>query len=171
MSTATAVIILNVLQRKIPQRLPKKLRTWEFLPFEWMHSLDPLDRLIKRVLNFFKVCCRGKAKTVNEQKHSESESLNHVDSHDTAGSHRMFMDYSRISPKLQESKGTVIPEAVEKKLEATGGWDVESGYGSRSVSELPSRIPTPNNSINSTPSQSVLSSRTPSLLNIEESKL
>ncbi len=36
-------IIINVLQKKIPQHLPDILRNWSFLP-EWMRSLDPIDR-------------------------------------------------------------------------------------------------------------------------------
>ncbi|KAF8791245.1 Sodium-dependent phosphate transport protein like [Argiope bruennichi] len=42
--------VINVLQRKRPSLLPLKLRDWSFLP-EWMHSLDPLDRVIGHI------CC------------------------------------------------------------------------------------------------------------------
>ncbi|GFS72415.1 hypothetical protein NPIL_691401 [Nephila pilipes] len=42
--------LVNVVQRRRPSLLPLRLRDWSFLP-EWMHSLDPLDRLISRV------CC------------------------------------------------------------------------------------------------------------------
>jgi len=41
-----AVIIVNVLQSKIPEKLPMKLRNWDFLPV-WMRSLDPIDRYYK----------------------------------------------------------------------------------------------------------------------------
>ncbi|KAF8788250.1 sodium-dependent phosphate transport protein 2B-like [Argiope bruennichi] len=44
------IVMINVLQRKRPSLLPLKLRDWSFLP-EWMHSLDPLDRIIGHV------CC------------------------------------------------------------------------------------------------------------------
>ncbi|XP_052830937.1 sodium-dependent phosphate transport protein 2B [Octopus bimaculoides] len=37
------VIIMNILQKKLPSYLPEKLRTWDFLPL-WMHSLEPYDR-------------------------------------------------------------------------------------------------------------------------------
>ena len=40
------VVILNILQRKIPDRLPEKIRNWHFLPL-WMRSLEPLDRFIR----------------------------------------------------------------------------------------------------------------------------
>ncbi|XP_012642786.2 sodium-dependent phosphate transport protein 2A [Microcebus murinus] len=41
------VVLVSVLQSRSPSRLPKWLQTWDFLP-RWMHSLQPLDRLITR---------------------------------------------------------------------------------------------------------------------------
>ena len=187
MTIATFAIILNVLQRKIPQRLPQKLRTWDFLPFEWMHSLDPLDRVITKIMQMFKSCC-CKPQTVEMPK-PEEEALNAAD---TSGSYRIFTDYS--TPSREEKTTELSEKDIEKKLEAATGekttklsekdiekkleaaaenWDVESGYGSRTVSEFPSRVPTPNNSATSTPSQSVLPSRAASVtvLDIKESKL
>ena len=38
-----AVILVNVVQRKKPNWLPKKLRNWKFLP-KWMRSLSPYDK-------------------------------------------------------------------------------------------------------------------------------
>lgn len=53
------VIIVNVLQGKRPAWLPPKLRTWNFLPYKWMHSLDPLDRVISKIVDtFHSICCR-----------------------------------------------------------------------------------------------------------------
>nr|XP_054108359.1 sodium-dependent phosphate transport protein 2A-like [Callithrix jacchus] len=46
------VVLINVLQSRSPQHLPKWLQTWDFLP-RWMHSLKPLDRLITRAT----LCC------------------------------------------------------------------------------------------------------------------
>ena len=37
------ILIINAMQRKCPQYLPKLLRSWDFLPL-WMHSLKPMDR-------------------------------------------------------------------------------------------------------------------------------
>lgn len=45
------IVIVNVLQRKAPNLLPVSLRTWDALPL-WMHSLQPLDSLIGKL-----VCC------------------------------------------------------------------------------------------------------------------
>ncbi|XP_077997328.1 sodium-dependent phosphate transport protein 2A-like [Glandiceps talaboti] len=53
------VTIVNILQSKRPQSLPKVLRTWDFLP-DWMHSLAPLDRLISRLCCFYRCCARCK---------------------------------------------------------------------------------------------------------------
>lgn len=49
------IIIINVLQRKRPSMLPEFLRDWNWLP-EFMHSLDPLDRLIIRIFGVCKCC-------------------------------------------------------------------------------------------------------------------
>lgn len=46
------VVLVNVLQSRSPRHLPKWLQTWDFLP-RWMHSLQPLDRLITRAT----LCC------------------------------------------------------------------------------------------------------------------
>ncbi|EPY77871.1 Renal sodium-dependent phosphate transport protein 2 isoform 5-like protein [Camelus ferus] len=45
-------VLVSVLQSRSPGRLPKYLQTWDFLP-HWMHSLQPLDRLITRAT----LCC------------------------------------------------------------------------------------------------------------------
>jgi sodium-dependent phosphate cotransporter len=49
-----AVVIVNVLQRKRQQSLPKTLRDWEFLP-KPLHSLSPYDRAITSCC----FCCYG----------------------------------------------------------------------------------------------------------------
>ncbi|KAF3828372.1 hypothetical protein GH733_005069 [Mirounga leonina] len=46
------VVLVSVLQNRSPSHLPKWLQTWDFLP-RWMHSLQPLDRLITRAT----LCC------------------------------------------------------------------------------------------------------------------
>uniref|UniRef100_A0A8D1FAG7 Sodium-dependent phosphate transport protein 2A n=2 Tax=Bilateria TaxID=33213 RepID=A0A8D1FAG7_PIG len=46
------VVLVNMLQSRSPGHLPKWLQTWDFLP-RWMHSLQPLDRLIARAT----LCC------------------------------------------------------------------------------------------------------------------
>ncbi|MEE6504723.1 hypothetical protein FKM82_005315 [Ascaphus truei] len=48
------VIIVNILQKKVPSCLPPFLRTWDFLPI-WLHSFAPWDRLI---FSFCGCCCR-----------------------------------------------------------------------------------------------------------------
>merc|ERR1711998_476812 len=39
------VLVVNYFQKNNPEKLPEKLRTWEFLP-EWARSLAPLDRVV-----------------------------------------------------------------------------------------------------------------------------
>ena len=47
--------IVNLLQRKRPEWLPRKLRDWTFLPI-YLRSLKPLDRLFNRMCGFCKIC-------------------------------------------------------------------------------------------------------------------
>lgn len=51
------IIIVNVMQKRLPHVLPKFLRTWEFLP-KPLHSLAPWDRVVTVSLGFCgKHCC------------------------------------------------------------------------------------------------------------------
>jgi sodium-dependent phosphate cotransporter len=43
------ILIINVLQKRMPNLLPSKLRSWEFLPL-WMHSLKPMDRSVNLLI-------------------------------------------------------------------------------------------------------------------------
>lgn len=52
------IVIINVIQRKAPQFLPVKLRTWDFLP-KPLHSLDPLDKLLMRMAGCYKNRCHA----------------------------------------------------------------------------------------------------------------
>ena len=54
--TVSFIILLNILQNKCQKRLPKKLRTWEFLP-KPMRSLEPLDSCIMTIVGSVKKCC------------------------------------------------------------------------------------------------------------------
>ncbi|XP_038078722.1 sodium-dependent phosphate transport protein 2B-like [Patiria miniata] len=61
------IVIVNILQHKKPEVLPKKLRTWDSLPL-WMHSLAPLDRLITRILHTLTRCCPCKKSPSDQDK-------------------------------------------------------------------------------------------------------
>ncbi|NWZ35208.1 NPT2A protein, partial [Brachypodius atriceps] len=50
--------LVNVLQAHSPRRLPKWLQTWDFLP-AWMHSLQPLDRIITQAT----LCCTDRCRS------------------------------------------------------------------------------------------------------------
>jgi len=52
-------VIINIMQAKCPRWLPSFLRTWDWLPYEWMHSLDPLDVGCMWILKYCFICCPG----------------------------------------------------------------------------------------------------------------
>lgn len=52
---ALTIGTINLLQRKKPQWLPKKLRTWEFLPL-CLRSLEPVDRVVNKALKRCNCC-------------------------------------------------------------------------------------------------------------------
>ncbi|KAK3106285.1 hypothetical protein FSP39_016895 [Pinctada imbricata] len=73
----SVIIILNVLQRKCKDKLPKFLQSWEFLP-EFLRSLEPYDRVICKVISLFKSicpCCRRDE--TNSDNGKETKSLLH----------------------------------------------------------------------------------------------
>ena len=39
------IVVVNIMQRKSPQYLPRVLRSWDFLPL-FMHSLEPYDSVV-----------------------------------------------------------------------------------------------------------------------------
>lgn len=58
------VVIINVLQSKKPDWLPKKIRTWDFLP-EPLRSLRPYDQLIWKFVSIwgrYCKCCKSNNK-------------------------------------------------------------------------------------------------------------
>lgn len=69
------VVIINVLQRKRRNWLPKVLRNWDFLPYKWMHSLEPFDRIVTKVIHPLKsiFCCCSCCKKPEEKPPKEVE--------------------------------------------------------------------------------------------------
>jgi len=53
------VVVINIMQSKCPKYLPAKMRTWDWLPFEWMHSLEPMDVGCMWILKYCCICCPG----------------------------------------------------------------------------------------------------------------
>ncbi|XP_070534616.1 sodium-dependent phosphate transport protein 2A-like [Ptychodera flava] len=84
------IITLNILQNKCPRCLPRKLRTWDFLP-EFMHTLKPYDRLISKCMIGCRSCrgscrrkctCFGKCGGVNiNDEQAVLEEMHTVDSY------------------------------------------------------------------------------------------
>ncbi|XP_070569542.1 sodium-dependent phosphate transport protein 2B-like [Ptychodera flava] len=58
----TFVVIVNLLQSNRPGCLPKVLRSWDFLP-TWMHSLEPLDGILRRIFHCCNCCARCRKQT------------------------------------------------------------------------------------------------------------
>jgi sodium-dependent phosphate cotransporter len=56
LTVLVTVILVNILQVKTPQCLPRKLRNWNFLPL-WLHSLEPYDKVVGKFLCV--KCCRN----------------------------------------------------------------------------------------------------------------
>jgi len=59
------VVLVNLAQHHRRSSLPTFLQTWDFLP-EWMHSLDPLDRIISRMS-----CCAKYSHVTEEGQNLE----------------------------------------------------------------------------------------------------
>lgn len=51
------IIIINVMQNRWPHRLPKVLRTWDFLP-KPLHSMAPWDRVVTWFSSKCCCCCK-----------------------------------------------------------------------------------------------------------------
>ncbi|XP_022084735.1 sodium-dependent phosphate transport protein 2B-like [Acanthaster planci] len=86
------VIVVNVLQRKKPDVLPKKLRNWDALPL-WMHSLAPMDRLITRVLRSLTRCCPCKRN--KEEADKDTLPLHHS----TEASNNLAVHYDAVNER------------------------------------------------------------------------
>lgn len=129
------VIVINVLQKKRPNWLPKKLRNWDFLPYKWMHSLEPLDRVIG------KVCCCCKKKTdapVEPPKEVEMSLIDKSSSSDGSQTSPLSLPEVQLLPMLTHTAS----DASLLKV------DCESGYVTRAntpsntpcISRLPSYV-------------------------------
>ena len=53
------IIIVNILQRKAPEVLPEALQDWKWLP-KWTRSLEPYDRVFKKLGGLKRYCCCGR---------------------------------------------------------------------------------------------------------------
>ncbi len=65
MILAMGTVALNVAQTQMPQCLPQVLANWDFLPL-WMHSLEPMDWLLRTICCGF-VCCKDRYDGVKKE--------------------------------------------------------------------------------------------------------
>ncbi|XP_077061178.1 solute carrier family 34 member 2a isoform X2 [Siphateles boraxobius] len=69
-------IIVNILQKHKPQRLPSALRSWNFLPL-WAHSLEPWDRVVTIMVAHCCCCCKCCNVTEEDEEKGKHENMDH----------------------------------------------------------------------------------------------
>ncbi|XP_029634606.1 sodium-dependent phosphate transport protein 2A [Octopus sinensis] len=67
------IIIVNILQRKMENVLPKVLRNWDWLPL-CLHSLEPMDKFLSKFTGFCKMC----QKKLDQPRANEGSSLSTI---------------------------------------------------------------------------------------------
>lgn len=78
LAALAVVVLINVLQEKRSEWLPRFLRSWDFLP-EFMRSLDPLDRIINKVSILNRCCPKREEKPEStEMKPSNEQSQTRI---------------------------------------------------------------------------------------------
>uniref|UniRef100_A0A7N6BQZ5 Solute carrier family 34 member 2a n=1 Tax=Anabas testudineus TaxID=64144 RepID=A0A7N6BQZ5_ANATE len=68
------IIVINVLQKWKPGCLPVVLRSWDFLPL-WAYSLAPWDKVVGVITAKCCCCCKCCQVTVDNEAHTENESV------------------------------------------------------------------------------------------------
>ena len=72
MSILAFVVIINVLQSNKPNWLRWDLTSWDFLPL-WMHSLEPVDKVLRNVGSICCGCCAEKCSCLTVQPEKKSK--------------------------------------------------------------------------------------------------
>lgn len=118
------VAIINILQKKKPQWLPEKMRTWEFLP-ECLRSLRPMDKLITRAMGCMqRTCCKCCCK---EEPIDEKAEPN---SNERKTSIAVVDEYFRngdINTEKQTDESPVKVDSRPKSGSYTGSYTHETG--------------------------------------------
>lgn len=63
------ILVVNILQRKAPDRLPDVLHDWEWLP-KWTRSLEPHDRMFAKANELRKLCSSNRTTKQNSNPES-----------------------------------------------------------------------------------------------------
>ncbi|GAB1600811.1 sodium-dependent phosphate transport protein 2A-like [Argonauta hians] len=90
------IIIINILQRKKKNLLPKVLRDWEWLPL-CLHSLEPLDKFFSSFSGFCKMC---------------QKKLDHPREHDQP--RHTIIDSCDVSPRAESPCFNSTSELLQK---------------------------------------------------------
>jgi len=98
--------VVNTMQARCVERLPEKLRTWDFLP-EYLRSLEPIDRLICMPLGaaIGRVCCSCKKGAKKASPSSSTTTVSKI----TTGS---------VSASSDKTAGTASTTASEIEVAA-----------------------------------------------------
>ena len=91
-------IVINVLQTKSPDWLPSILRNWNYLPL-WMHSLEPLDKMLRRVGSA--CCCSARLKSLSTGSTLESIKTSSDTIANSDSNPRQFCDLGQINYSLE----------------------------------------------------------------------
>jgi len=151
---ASAVIVINALQRSRPLWLPVRLRSWDFLPL-CLRSLDPADRIVSAVMAFCRAtccCCR--------RCHEDQEKDDDKRTKDARLLGDLAVGGGSLNSSEEEQRDATLPddvceiiiteldsnsEKVAKEFALTlskrlAADDIESGYGSAICTPAPSRL-------------------------------
>ncbi|XP_046381135.2 sodium-dependent phosphate transport protein 2A-like [Haliotis rufescens] len=76
-SVGLFVVVVNVIQSKRKTLLPKRLQTWDWLP-KCLRSLEPLDKIINKIVRVFSKCSGRKCCLDESQSDVESQNASEV---------------------------------------------------------------------------------------------
>jgi len=133
----SVIIAINVLQRRRPQCLPVKLRSWDFLPL-CLHSLEPTDRVIQKALDIVCSSCCSKKHEEQLAALSGKDADNFTEMRPLSSDMRCASEKAKISDRKNSDEITVDETG---SMKVTIEFDLESGYGSATATPAPSRLP------------------------------
>ena len=94
------VLVVKIIQVKLPQVLPQRLRTWQWLP-KPMRSLEPYDQLVNQCVC---ISCRDGIKTESIEMNVSVEGMNNAQNLETGGNRSIV---------VSNTSGT-IPELLQR---------------------------------------------------------
>ncbi|XP_071361373.1 solute carrier family 34 member 2a [Trachinotus anak] len=68
------IMVINMLQKRKPECLPRALQSWDFLPL-WAHSLAPWDKVVGVITAKCCCCCKCCQVAADDLEHREQETV------------------------------------------------------------------------------------------------